>query len=135
MARLWTSLTLLLTLGCQEKIEDRFLKCHDLLADSEQLEESLKCFTAASRPMIRSLIQQRKETGSTLEYLGNYHKMLDYDDIVGAPDVQGNIALLVVKKKKEQTTLTLVLEDDEWRIDPTDLPAFWRPLDEAAVAR
>ena len=128
-------LPLLLALGCKEKIEDRFLKCHDLIEDTEALEESLKCFTAASRPMIRALIEQRKETGSTLEYLGNYHKMLDYDDIVGAPDVQGNVALLVVKKGKEQTTITLVREDDEWRIDPTDLPAFWKPLDEALGAR
>ena len=133
--RHWILLSTLLAIGCKEKLEDRFFKCRDLVADTEQRDESLKCFTAGSRPMLQALLDQKKETGSTLDYLEDYRKLLDYDDVIGAPDIQGNVALLVVTKKKEQATLTFVLEDDEWRMNPTDIPAFWRRLDEAVGAK
>ena len=125
-------LSLALHSGCggeEQNLEDRFFECRDLISDKEDVKASLGCFTKASRAVLSALIDQRKQTAGYLNYMRNYGKLLDYEDVLAPPDVRDNIALLLVGKKREQETIYFIMEDDEWVIDGFELSGFWAPLD------
>ncbi|MFT7623892.1 MAG: hypothetical protein ACI9WU_003077 [Myxococcota bacterium] len=119
--------------GCNDSIEDRFYACRDLVADKDERDASLDCWTTDSRPLIENLLAQRKESARVLDYLESYSKLLDYDDVVAEPEIHGDLALLTVAKGKRRQVIVFVKEEDAWRINPVELAAFWRPLNEKLV--
>jgi len=126
------ALSLLPAAGCNrhDDLDARFMACRDLVADKETQEESLDCWTAESRRILANLLEEAHSSSGVLHYAGNYRRLLDFDEAVGAPEVHENIALLPVKKGRRQATIVFVRDEDEWRIDARELPGFWSPMDD-----
>lgn len=128
--------SLLLFGGCgsqEESLEERFIQCRGWVLEKESRKESMDCWTAHSRDLLERLLDQRRTSGGALDYMERYKKLLDYEDVVAAPEVYDTIALLTVGKGKRRETIVFQLEADEWKIDALELAAFWAPLDEKVV--
>ncbi len=121
--------------GCastEESLEERFYACRDLTSDKTTRAESLDCWTPHSRTLVEELTEQRRTSGKVLNYLGNYRKLLDYDDALAPAEVIGDLALLPVGSGRKTETIVFERgEDGVWRIDITELRRFWKPLVDA----
>ena len=122
--------------GCgaqEEDIAGRFERCAERVADRDLQVESLECFTPKSQVLLRGLMRESK--ASRLDGLISYQKLLAYNEIMNAPEVDAAIALLRVRRGKQVYTVIMRrhTETGEWQIDVTELPGFWQKLHRAAT--
>ena len=122
--------------GPDRSVEERVFFCRDLwkdksaLKDPAQLRLALDCYTPATRGIVATLWAQNTSQ-DTLSYSLDIPKLLDYEEAVGPPEIEKQIAILSLKKKgqdNQRILLELDPVDNEWRIDLLELPRFWAPL-------
>ncbi len=120
--------------GPDRTFEDRFTECRDLLkeratfADPEQTRIVRECFLPAQRGILDALVVQKGD----FVYGLKVSSLLDYEDVGGAPEIEGSFAYLPVKVGRTVHRLPMVFDAEEvvWRFDLVELPRFLNPLDE-----
>lgn len=136
IVRVVVVLACLVLAGCgpDRTFEERFSQCRDLLkeratfADPEQTRVARECFLPGQRTVLDALVAQKGD----FVYGLKVSSLLDYEEVGGAPEVEGNFAYLPVKVGRTVHRLPMVLDTEEliWRFDLVELPRFLNPLDE-----
>lgn len=107
--------------GCQRTPTEAYIDM-STAAQMGDRDGFLAGFTTESRDLVEALITLSEAYGMTDS---NPYELLVFDS-VDEEEVEGDRAILLVRRRGKTRKILMVREEDAWRIDTKQLDAFWQ---------